>query len=247
MAKSGDDDPPFLGDIVDFEELLEVSRQPARRPPKILRHIKFGAVERILEKMNERDIPPDLDKLKLAAGLDDCGAIYQEAVRRRSDKPTRDQIRRIESIIAAARRLEEQLKSDDLWTQDWEDEWLVREVGNLIVRLNWKIPDLQFLLEWGADQNEVMRSFKDGTYSSNDVWRSQSPFEWVARYSLPKLYTEHFGLQPTFHRRANKPEGPFIRFVHQALIELEILNNGRPYTREYIARVRPSPRKVGKR
>jgi hypothetical protein len=212
-------------------------------------YLKYGAVERILAKMDQKNIPADLDREKLAAGLDKCGAIYQGAVDRKSDKPTQDRIRRLKRIIANAKKLQEQLHPDDLWAEDladWENEYLVEMSGYLISRLESKIRDLEEILQWGPDPDGVLRSMGDGTYTPMVVWRSRTPFEWVAGCALPRLYSEHFG-PPTFSRPDGKADSPYIRFAYFALIELGIRKtNGKAYSRETIARERPPTGKVGK-
>jgi hypothetical protein len=113
-----------------------------------------GAVARILAAVGEKYVPPDLDKHALVMGLASCLATYSAAVERRSDKPTKDRIRRLKDIQSAAKRLERQLVPDDVWDWSeayWECEYLHPEVGYLIQRLGREIKDLGFKLKWGLD------------------------------------------------------------------------------------------------
>jgi hypothetical protein len=73
------------------------------------------AVERILAAVGEKFVPAYLDKLTLAKDIATCFTVYCSAVQRRSDKPTKDRIRRLNSIQKAAKRFERQLAPDDIW------------------------------------------------------------------------------------------------------------------------------------
>jgi hypothetical protein len=205
-----------------------------------LNSLDASAVERILAAVGEKFIPPDLDKQKLVTDLASCLATYSSAVQRRSDKPTKDRIHRLKSIQKAAKRFEGQLMPDDVW--DWNDrysecELLQSEVEYLIKRLDSEIEDLTWELEWGPwrDFREAIRR----NLSARDLanrWKVRSPFEWVAGHYLPELLRTHFGIKPRFHRRNNVPDGPAIRFIERALVELGITNRKRPYSRESIAK-----------
>ena len=198
------------------------------------------AVERILAAVGAKFIPADLDKQKLATDLASCFTVHSSAVQRRSDKPTKDRIHRLKSIQKAAKRFEGQLMPDDVW--DWSDrysesELLQSEVEYLIKRLDSEIEDLTWELEWGPwpDVREAIRRNLNPRDLANR-WKVRSPFEWVAGHYLPELLRTHFGIKPTFHRRNDVPDGPAIRFIERALVELGITNRKRPYSRESIAK-----------
>ena len=203
-----------------------------------LNSLDASAVERILAAVGEKFIPLDLDKQKLVTDLASCLATYSSAAQRRSDKQTKDRVRRLKSIQNAAKRLERQLVPDDIW--DWSDrysecEYLQNEVKYLINRLDLEINDLTFELEWGPDWHEAIRR-NLAPRALADRWKARSPFEWVAGHFLPELFRTHFGKKPTVNRRKGVPDSPAIRFIERALIELEITNRGRPYSRESIAK-----------
>jgi hypothetical protein len=196
------------------------------------------AVQRILAAVGEKFIPPDLDKQKLVTDLASCLATYSSAVQRRSDKPTKDRVRRLKSIQNAAKRLERQLVPDDIW--DWSDrfsecERLQEEVKYLIERVDLEIEDLTFELRWGPDWLENIRRGL-APRALADRWKARSPFEWVAGHYLPELFRTHFGRKPTFNRGKGVPDSPAIRFIERALTELGITNRGRPYSRGSIAK-----------
>ena len=62
-----------------------------------------------------------------------------------------------------------------------------------------------------------------------------SAFDW-AMLSLMELYSKYFRRKAGISRFGGKIDGPFIRFVDAALRELKIFNDGKPYSRETIAR-----------
>jgi hypothetical protein len=166
--------------------------------------------------------------------------VYSSAVQHSSDKPTKDRIHRLKSIQKAAKRFEGQLMPDDVW--DWsngysECELLQSEVEFLIKRLDSEIEDLTWELEWGpwSDVREAIRQNLSPRALANR-WKVRSPFEWVAGHYLPEVFMAHFGTAATFHRRKGVPNSPAIRFIGQALIELQITKSGRPYSRGSIAK-----------
>jgi len=203
------------------------------------------AVERILAAVGEKFVPAYLDKLTLAKDIATCFTVYCSAVQRRSDKPTKDRIRRLNSIQKAAKRFERQLAPDDIW--GWKDrysecEYLDDNVKNLIRKLDLEIADLQFELEWGPDWHEAI-CLNVSPKTLTDRWQARSPFEWIAGHYLPEAFSAHFGKKATFHRRKGVPESPAVRFIERALIELGITRkSGRPYSRESIARALTSVR-----
>ena len=66
----------------------------------------------------------------------------------------------------------------------------------------------------------------------------RSEFENLAGMALPNIFKRRFHRRPGISRnmKTQEPDGPFIRFAFQALIELDFTNNGRPYSREAIAK-----------
>jgi hypothetical protein len=200
----------------------------------------FGldAIDRILAAIGEKHIPPNLDKYKLKIGLTECLATYHAAVERNSDRPTKNKIRRLNSIRTAAARFRKQLASDEIWdlAQHYEAEYIHHSVGILISSLDVEIDILTSRLEYGPDLDEAIR-LKVEARKHADRWKARSPVEWLTGYYLPELFRKQFGIGPTFHRTAdNLPDSPMIRFIERALIELGITNRGRPYSRETIAK-----------
>ena len=199
-----------------------------------------AAVDRILAVIGDKLVPADLDKETFVTGLAECLATYYAAIERSSNKATKSRIRRLGSIRAAATRLKRQLLPDDIWDwseEYWECEYLHTNIDDLISRLDYEIQDLDFILKWGPDWDEAIRLGVDARTLA-DRWKARSPFEWLAGHYLPKLFTEHFGIKPTFHRRGtdNLPDSPLIRFVEHVLLEFGITKSGRPYSRETIAK-----------
>jgi hypothetical protein len=79
-------------------------------------------------------------------------------------------------------------------------------------------------------------------------FNDRSPFEWLVGERLPQVFERHFKRPAGLSRTKGKLGGPYIRFVRQVLIELDITKNGRPFTDEAIgkaltkARAGPEPR-----
>lgn len=189
-------------------------------------------------RLARNSFPPISTNRKLVTDLASCLATYSSAVQLRSDKQTKDRVRRLKSIQNAAKRLERQLVPDDIW--DWSDRYsecerLQEEVKYLIERVDSEIEDLAFELEWGPNFLEAIR-LRQSPRALADRWKARSAFEWMAGHYLPELFRTHFGRKPTFHRRNNVPDGPAIRFIERALVELGITNRKRAYSRESIAK-----------
>jgi hypothetical protein len=188
----------------DARQNSDKTKQPTRLHSSFERG-PYASVDRILAVVGDRR-PADLDKEKLIAGLAGCLATYYAAVDRRSDKPTKDRMRRLRSIQAAAKRLEEQLVRDDIWDWSeayWECEYMHQNIKDLLWWLDFEITDLEFRLKWGPDFDEAVRLRVDARTLANR-WKARSPFEWLAGHYLPKLFSEHLGIKPTFHRRGRK-------------------------------------------
>jgi hypothetical protein len=196
-------------------------------------------IERILAATGKEHVPPNLDKEKLADGLEHCLATYLAARDRSSDVPRNARLRRLRSICATAKKLKTQLAPADVldWTRDWECEVLRKDLGGLIQKLECTISDLNQELRFGLDAEEALRLGMAPREWANR-WKAYSPFEWTAGHYLPELFEEHFGGESTFRRRdADKVKGgPTIRFIEKALIELGILENGKPYSRGSVTR-----------
>ena len=62
-----------------------------------------------------------------------------------------------------------------------------------------------------------------------------SAFDW-AMLAMMEAYSKYFRRKAGISRLGGKIDGPFIRFADAALRELKIFNDGKPYSRETIAR-----------
>ena len=202
--------------------------------------LPLDAVERILAKVGERHTPSDLDKHRLANALGNCLLWHHHLIETFTDKSARARIRRLTSIIKAAKRLEKELSPDDIWnpSQDCESHYLRSGINCFLGTLSSEIDDLQWNIEWGPDWREAIRAGRLPLISWAEYWRSRSPFEWLAGYNLPSLFRKHFALPSKFHRRAadNEPDAPVIRFIEQALMEFKVTKRGKKYARDSIAK-----------
>jgi hypothetical protein len=71
--------------------------------------IGLNAVDRILDAVERKHVPIDINMGELHAGLVSCLATYHAALERSSDKRTRYKIARLEKFLVPAKRLQAQL------------------------------------------------------------------------------------------------------------------------------------------
>jgi hypothetical protein len=69
-----------------------------------------------------------------------------------------------------------------------------------------------------------------------NVFSDRSRFELLAGIGLRGVFEAHFRRAGISRGASRKPDGPYIRFAYQSLIELEFTQNGKPYSQEAIAR-----------
>lgn len=212
--------------------------------------IPTEAVDRIVKSVGpkvtlvqaEDDVigPPDPNK-DLSYRLNQSLGWYYVARERRSDADKKLQIRRLVAISKAGTKLRNLLKAD----QDWEwfkqfhFEILPDEIGHLLNLVEREIRDLETKIEWGDDWNTDLASRE-----RRDLIRTRSPFEWLAGTYLADDYRVCFGREPSLRRATDGGlDGPYIRFVDQILVEFDVKNGNRPFSREAIAKAVTKARK----
>ena len=84
------------------------------------------------------------------------------------------------------------------------------------------------------------------------VFANRSAFEVFAGFGLPSVFEEHFRREVRLRRKttgsdSGKLYGPYILFACQALVEMGITTNGRPYSAESIARALQRGRRARER
>jgi hypothetical protein len=75
----------------------------------------------------------------------------------------------------------------------------------------------------------------DGDGETRPVPLKGSALDWAVS-SMMDTYTRYFQRKAAFSRTGGEVAGPFIRFAYAALRELKIFNDGKPYSRNTIAR-----------
>jgi hypothetical protein len=106
-------------------------------------------------------------------------------------------------------------------------------------KLNLKGDAIQVLKHMVSIANEFLSSKQPAIVEERFVKlvTNRSEFENLAGMALPNIFERRFHRLPGISRNsAQEPDGPFIRFALQALVELDFRNNGRPYSREAIAK-----------
>jgi hypothetical protein len=67
------------------------------------------------------------------------------------------------------------------------------------------------------------------------LYHECSPFERCVGYDLSNLFAQFFDLKAGYTAKDGWVDGPYIRFAEAVLVELELLNQGVPYSRQGIA------------
>jgi hypothetical protein len=182
------------------------------------------ALDRIIGAAGAQSVP---DRAALWSDL--LEAVGEHHIRSTfgSSKIAKERIERLKKIRTRAHQLASLLKADD-------DDW-----G--LVRLLWPAEDaspLASLIEL-MDRIDVTEE-KPSNLVRKTVRRfgiTVSPFAWLVGGRLKELFKKHFGIDATFHRNEDQvPAGAFVGFVEQVLVEFHIMNHGKPYRPESIAR-----------
>jgi hypothetical protein len=185
--------------------------------------------------------PPDPNR-DLSYRLHQSLRWYYVARERRSDADKRSQVRRLMAISKTGSKLRNLLKPDQdwEWLKQFEFKILPDEIGNMLMRAEAAICDLEMKIEYGDDYDTEYLEGRD----LRDLIRKRSPFEWLAGAYLADDYRVCFGKQPTLNRATDGTlGGPYIRFVEQVLVEFDVKNGRRRYSREAIANALTDVRK----
>jgi len=139
------------------------------------------------------------------------------------------------AISKAGSKLRNLLKPDQdwEWLKEFEFEMLPDEIGNMLTKADFIISELEMKIKWGDDYATEWLEGKD----LRDLIRTRSPFEWLAGTYLADDYRVCFGRSPTLQRTTDGGlDSPYIRFVEGVLVEFDVKNGSRPFSREAIAK-----------
>jgi hypothetical protein len=172
------------------------------------------ALTRILDAVGSKFIPANLDRDGLRADIQLAAWPWMEIT---GKKKQLARLRRLQDIRRAADELKRLLEEDELSKYGFtasDPLTLLNQLTNYV--------------------NRVLEP-RDGDAETRPVPLKGSAFEW-AMQSLMELYPKYFLRKAGISRLGDKVDGPFIRFADATLHELKIFNDGKPYSRETIAR-----------
>ena len=171
----------------------------------------YDNVDRILASV--KDVPADLDRAQLLQELNSISAWYPLGVYHRSAPAKR--YKDIEKIVATAMKLRALIEPNWLLVSkhDANLEQLIVDVKKFQSPVN-QLPHIEFGVGEG------------------------SAFEHLVGQWLRRVFETHFKIKAGYTRNSYDPteiSGLFIDFAQAVLKELQIHNNGAPYSRSAIA------------
>jgi hypothetical protein len=180
------------------------------------------ALERILKAVGSKFIPANLDRHGLRADIQ-LAACWCMQVAGQNSRVTKLRFRRLENIRRAAENLKRLLEED-------------AQSGLALSKYPFTSSDPPTILNQLINYANRVLEPLDGT-QTRPVPLKGSAFEWAIA-SLMETFLRYFQRKAGISRQPldGKIDGPFIRFAEAALRDLKIFNDGKPYSRETIAR-----------
>jgi hypothetical protein len=180
------------------------------------------ALKRILKAVGSKFIPANLDRDGLRADIQ-LAAWWWMQITGEKSRLAKLRLRRLQDIRRAAEDLKRLLE---------EDAQCGLELSKYPFTGSDPLRTLNQLINFA---NRVLEPL-DGT-QTRPVRVKGSAFDWVMA-SLMETYSRYFQRKAGISRLTldGKVNGPFIRFAEAALRDLKIFNDGKPYSRETIAR-----------
>ena len=175
------------------------------------------ALTRILDAVGSKFIPANLDRNGLRADIQ-LAAWWWMQITGEKIRPAR--LRRLQDIRRAAEDLKRLLEEDV-------------QSGLALSKYPFTGSDPLTILNQLTNYVNRVKPL-DGT-RTRLVPLKGSAFDWAVQ-SLMETYSRYFQRKAGISRLGGKVDGPFIRFAEAALRELKIFNDGKPYSRETIAR-----------
>ena len=179
------------------------------------------ALTRILDAVGSKFIPANLDLDGLRAEIQ-LAAWWWMQITGEKKQPAR--LRRLQELRRAAEDLKRLLEED-------------AQSGLALSKYPFTGSDpLTILNQLTNYVNRVLEPPEppDGM-QTRPVPLKGSAFDW-AMLAMMEAYSKYFRRKAGISRLGGKIDGPFIRFADAALRELKIFNDGKPYSRETIAR-----------
>jgi hypothetical protein len=197
--------PNYDGPLFD---LMRLSSTPkALRRDKPVPPINDQVLNRILDAVGERFIPPNLNRTRLWTALVEGVETKEKIDCFRPGSRKRAMIKSIKNIRKAANSLAAALNDND-------------DANKLFVSLMpSSLEDIKrlcvvaenFERTWSASDKATREQYK----------RIPSANDWLAGVELPLIFEECFGRKPRRARTNGKPSGPTVRFVAAALSEMD--------------------------
>jgi hypothetical protein len=175
------------------------------------------ALERILKAVGSKFIPPTLDRDGLRADIQ-LDAWWWMQIAGPKSRLTKLRFRRLQEIRRAAEELKHLLEED-------------AQCGLELSKYPFTGSDPPTILNQLINYANRVLEPLGGT----QTWPKASALHWVIG-SLMETFLRYFQHKAGISRSGGKVGGPFIRFAEAALLELKIFNDGKPYSRETIAR-----------
>jgi hypothetical protein len=193
----------------------------------------LSSLNRVVNAVGDKFIPDNLNKSALREGLEWCAEWRHTAAQGRLSKLSKHKFSQLGKIQKVAKRLALLLSDDYVWLDISAklplQQRSPRDAVNDLVKAVGKV----------LKQQRV----RAGAPIETSDFAQRSPFEWLVGEHLPELFNRHFARRARLSRNQGRPDGPYIRFAERVLLELEIKHQGRPYTREAIARALTATRK----
>jgi hypothetical protein len=180
------------------------------------------ALERILKAVGSKFIPANLDRDGLRADLQLAASWWMQITGEKSGF-AKLRLLRLKHIRQAAEDLKRLLEE-------------AAQSGLALSKYPFTGSDPPTILNQLINYaNRVLGPLEGTQTQTRPVRRERSALDWVMA-SLMETYSRYFQRKAGISRLDGKVDGPFIRFAEATLRELKIFNDGKPYSRETIAR-----------
>jgi hypothetical protein len=198
----------YSGPLLDFVPPQPRTARPALDEPSL---------DRILASVGQEFIPADLNRTALLSDIEEAALQIEKIDRIRTGRRAQANAKIMKVIRERAEELLKLLKeNDDINYLIWDaDPSACRDLTRLVGAAEHYE---QIISRWEKEASEI--------YS-----RIPSARDWLSGLELPLIFEEYFHRKAGRSRIDGKPDGPTVRFVAAAMLEME-----RPFKRESIIR-----------